>query len=147
MTSAEPDPHAELVLRRSFGWGVLFIGDAEADIVEVDPDSPVTWGREDQTVCVLVRHAQDVDDDVLESLQDDDEVPYAEVDVSVHLGRADPEQEVSEGFIAVPTGRVSIGDADQEDSVSVVPGRWRVELSLVPLEQAERVDIWLSRAD
>ena len=147
MTTAGPDPDGDIVLRRAFGWGVLFIGDAEADIVEVEPDSVITWGREDQTVAVLVRHAQDVDDEVLDALHDDDEVPDAEVAVSVHWGPLVDGKPVDEGVIAVHSGRVSVGDADHENSFSVAPGRWHVQIGLEPIQHAERIDVWLSRAD
>ena len=132
----------DVTLLRAFGWGVLFVGDSNAEPIEVDPDAIVTWGREDQTIAVLVRHAQDVDADVLDARGDDDEVPLAEVTVNVRwvpAGTAD-----AEGFIAVPSGVLVIGDADQEEPLPVTPGKWRVQVSLEPQEHAERVDLWLT---
>jgi hypothetical protein len=134
----------DVALRRPFGWGVLFLGDSRADHIEVDPETLVTWGREDQTVAVLVRHAQDVDADVLDALADDDEVPEVEVSVNVHWGAADTAD--VEGVIAVPSGVLAIGDADVEEPISVTPGRWCVQISLEPREHAERVDVWLTPA-
>jgi hypothetical protein len=58
----------DVTLQRAFGWGVLFLGDSNGEPIDVDPDAIVTWGREDQTVAVLVRHAQDVDADILDAL-------------------------------------------------------------------------------
>ncbi len=87
MTRADIGGVGEVTLRRSFGWGVLFIGDSKADVVEVNPDTAITWGREDEAIAVLVRHAQDVDDAVLEALADDEEVPWTEVTVRPHWGR------------------------------------------------------------
>jgi hypothetical protein len=134
----------DVTLQRPFGWGVLFLGDSDAEPIDVDPDTIVTWGREDQTLAVLVRHAQDVDADVLDALDDDDKVPLVEVTVNVHwtpVGTAD-----AEGIIAIPSGVLVIGDADHEEPFAVTPGRWRVQVSLEPQEHAEHVDLWLTPA-
>lgn len=134
----------DVTLQRAFGWGVLFLGDSNAESTEVDPDAIVTWGREDQTIAVAVRHAQDVDANVLDALDDDDEVPLVEITVNVHWVPAAAAD--AEGFIAVPSGVLVIGDADQEEPLAVTPGRWRVQVSLEPQEHAERVDLWLTPA-
>ena len=132
--------------RRAFGWGVLFIGDATADVVVVDPDVPFTWGTVDEAFCVVVRHGQDVDDDVLEGLAPDDEVPWAEVSLEVRLGETAPDDVDGDGVVAVPTGVLTIGDADEEERFDVEPGLWRVQIALSPLQDAETVKIWISRA-
>jgi hypothetical protein len=144
MTTSGPTSADDVTLQRAFGWGVLFLGDSNAEPIDVDPDSIVTWGREDQTVAVLVRHAQDVDADVVDALDDDDEVPLVQVTVNVHWFPADTAG--AEGFVAVPSGVLVIGDADLEESLAVTPGRWRVEVSLEPQEHAERVDLWFTPA-
>ncbi len=119
----------EVSLRRSFAWGV-FIGDSGADVVEVNPDVVVTWGREDEALAVLVRHAQDVDDHVFDGLEDDEEVPWVEVTLNVRWGTPTGSQTDEDGFIAVPTGVVTIGDANIEAVFAMPPGRWRVQPSL-----------------
>jgi hypothetical protein len=146
MTVSPPDQQGERILRRAFGWGVLFIGDATADIVEVDPEVRVTWGSGREAVAVLVRHAQDTDDDVLDGLGDDDEVPDAEVSVVVRWGAEAGRETDADGFIAVPSGVLAVGDADAEESVQLVPGAWRLQLAFDRPQDADRVDVWLSPA-
>jgi hypothetical protein len=147
MTLAGDGAVGEVSLRRSFAWGVFFIGDSRADVVEVNPDVVVTWGRQDEALAVLVRHAQDVDDEVLDALDDDEEVPWVEVALNVRWGTRTASGTDGDGFIAVPSGVVTIGDANFEDVFALPPGRWRVQLSLDPHDDAERVDVWLSPAD
>lgn len=129
----------DLTVRRTFGWGVLFVGDAHAAPVEVDPEAAVTWGREDQAAAVAVRHAQDVD---LPAAPADDVVPPAEVTVRVRRGST--VGPTTAGVVAVPSGVLVVGDADGEDRVAVAPGRWRVQARLEPEESAEHVELWLS---
>ena len=136
----------QVLLRRSFAWGVFFVGDSKADVVEVNPDVVVTWGREDEALAVLVRHAQDVDDQVLDALEDDEEVPWAEVTLNVHWGSSTAMRTDGDGLIAVPSGVVTVGDANFEDVFALQPGRWRVQLSLEPRDDADNVDLWLSPA-
>jgi hypothetical protein len=133
-----------VTLQRAFGWGVLFFGDSNAQPAGMDADAVVTWGSEDEAVAVLVRHAQDIDADVLDALDDDQEAPLVEITVSVHWGATDSAD--ADGFIAVPSGVLVIGDADWEEPLAVLPGRWRVQVSLEPEEHAERVDLWLTPA-
>jgi len=142
MSTSEPSPAHEQTVRRPFGWGVLFIGDSEAQPVEVDPHAAVTWGREDEAVAVLVRHAQDVDAEVLDGLGDEDDVPLVEVTVTIRWTAAPAPD--SEGVLAVPSGLIIIGDAERQDVVAVSPGRWRVQVTLEPSEHAEQVGLWLT---
>lgn len=146
MTVRSSDQRGERTLHRAFGWGVLFIGDATADIVEVDPDTRVTWGNGREAVAVLVRHAQDVDDDVLDGLDDDDEVPDAEVTVVVRWGAEAGRETDADGLIAVPTGLLTVGDADAEERFQLAPGTWRLQLVFDRPQDADRVDVWLSPA-
>jgi hypothetical protein len=146
MTMAGDGAVGQVSLRRSFAWGVFFIGDSKADVVEVNPDVAVTWGREDEALAVGVRHAMDVDDQVLDALDDDEEVPWVEVTVNVHWGGPSASRTDGDGLIDVPSGVVTIGDANFEDVFALPPGRWRVQLSLEPHDNAEHVDVWLSPA-
>lgn len=88
----------------------------------------------------------DVDDQVLDALDDDEEVPWVEVTVNVHWGSPSAGRTDSDGLIDVPSGVVTIGDANFEDVFALPPGRWRVQLSLEPHHNAEHVDVWLSPA-
>ncbi len=54
-----------------------FLGDWEAVSIGISPDAAVTWRREDQMTAELLRHAKDVDADVLDAL-DDYEIPLVE---------------------------------------------------------------------
>jgi hypothetical protein len=126
---------------------VLFIGDSAAQIVEVDPDRPVTWGSEAEAAAVLVRAGLVVDPVVLDALDEDEEVPWIEVTVSVRWGRAADRVPDAEGVVAVPSGILTLGDTDHEDVVALTPGRWRLQIGLEPLRDAERIDVWLTPAD
>ena len=136
----------EVTLRRAFGWGVFFIGDSQADIVEVLPGAPVLWGDGREAAAVLVRHAQDVDDDVLDALGPDDDVPDVAVTVVVRWGFLAPRPVDAEGWLDVPSGRLTLGDADFEDIFELRPGKWRVQVLLDRPPDPERVDIWISAA-
>ncbi len=87
-------------------------------------------------VAVAVRHAQDV------------EVGSAvrEFYVSLEVRLAQPAETAVcfDGVIDVPSGRITFGDADRQDALDVVPGRWRVQVALDPEDYPEHVQIWIT---
>ena len=138
------DAGEDLRISRAFGWGLLIIADSTAtDLDDVDPDLPVTWARDHAHVGV--RHAQDVDVDDLE-LDDDDELPEAEVSVTVRLRAAAEDATAFDGVIEVPSGTITVGDADEEEALVVGAGSWRLQIDLDPPEHPTEVDIWVSPA-
>lgn len=136
---------AEARLHRAFHWGLLTIADAPAtELGDVDPDRAVTWAADH--VHVLVRHADDVDPDVLAGLADDDEVPEALVAVTVHRPGTVADDAEHDGVVDVASGRLTVGDADDEHVIALPPGRWRVQVQASPADQPQHVEVWLSPA-
>jgi hypothetical protein len=128
-----------LQLRRSFGWGVLLISDARSRDIPVSlPKGPVT--ATDTAVAIAVRHAQDVD-------YEGGETAPAAVSVNVLAGPADVAATDFEGSIRLGSGVLAVGDAEQEETVDVRPGSYRVQVRLDHPEYAENVDVWLTPAD
>ena len=127
---------------RPFGWGVLLIGDSASPGVPAT-ESGVAVVATRTMVAVGVRHAQDVDFD---SADDGQEVPQFSVPVEVRLGERAETAVHFDGVIEVPSGRITVGDADSEESLLVTPGPWRIQLALNPEDQAEQVDVWITKA-
>jgi hypothetical protein len=120
---------------RPFGWGLLLIGDRTLqEVPSIDPDAAVAATGS----CVGVRHAQDVD---LGS--GDNEF---RVSLGVRLGQPTETSVCFDGVIDVPSGEITFGDADRQDSLDVVPGRWRVQVNLEPEDFPEHAEIWISSA-
>lgn len=89
---------------------------------------------------VKVLHAQDVD---LSGYREDEVIAPAQVEIEVTVGDGAPESPTSGGVIDVRSGVLTVGDAEQEDTVEIGPGRWAVQIECVPRENAEKVRVWL----
>jgi hypothetical protein len=138
-----PEEQADLILRRAFHWGALFVGDADADFeTDLRERSGIRAGR--FHAWIPVRHAQDVD--LAEGLPDDTPIPPFEVTVACHLLPAATLPTSVEVTLDVPSGRISLGDADDEAVLDVAPGSWTVQIVLEPADHAERVELRLSPA-
>ena len=48
-------------------------------------------------------------------------------------------------MIDVPSGVLTLGDAEHEDVIEIGPGRWTVQVACSPHEFAENVRVWLQR--
>ena len=120
-----------LVIRRPFNWGGVLVMDSETD------DIPTRFGRSGvvrSPTCFgfVVRHAQDVDVGQ----------PPFEVSIDVRLGN--PPTGVSlRHHINLPSGVVSIGDADTEESISL-KGSCIVSVARDHDDHAEHVTIWIT---
>lgn len=137
----QPDD-PEVCFRRAFHWGILIVVDAGSRrLPDLEPGQAVSWG--DDAFVVTVRHAHDVE---WVGLADDELIPLAEVEVRVHLGVPAPEG-VPEGVIAVPSGRIELGDEDSSHQIDVALGRWRAVVQQVPSDDAELVELWFSPVD
>jgi hypothetical protein len=123
---------SELTATRSFAWGVLVVGDAESH--DIPPLEPLkTIAATDSTVVIRVRHAQDVTD-----------IDDSEFLVNVRVAADSGHGEGVEATVAVPSGRLSVGDANAADIVNLRPGRWRLRIEVEPDDVPERVAVWLS---
>lgn len=122
----------ELFTKRSFAWGVLMVGDAESSDI---PTIPVgaTVASTATTVVLAVRHAQDVDD-----------VDQSEFLVEVRCALGAGDADCIYASIAVPSGRLAVGDADHVDVVRVRPGPVRLRIEVEPEDMPERVAVWLA---
>jgi hypothetical protein len=129
-------------VHRPFVWGILLIGDsASPGVPATEPGVAVVATR--TVVAIGVRHAQDVD---FEPADDGQEVPQFSVTVEVRLGQLAETAVHFDDVIEVPSGRITVGDADREQSLLVTPGPWRIQLALTPEDQAEKVDVWITKA-
>ena len=93
-------------------------------------------------LAVKVLHAQDVD---LRGFESDEVIPPAEVQVDVLVGDRPRSEELFSGVIDVPSGVLTLGDAEHEDAIEIGPGRWAVQVGCSPHEFAENVRVWLQR--
>ena len=126
---------SETVIKRLFHWGIVIIvgddWDGESEVPVFDPDRMVA--ANDFAVTIAVRHAQDTDE--VETGDDGVEyVKFAEASVVARLLDSSPtdegRREVFSGVIDVPSGRLSIGDADEETIVTAHQGTNRVIVSV-----------------
>ena len=95
-------------------------------------------------LAIRVRHASDVE---FKGLPADAIVPEFAVNVTVAAGPSPDVPLAFDGVVAVPSGTLLLGDADQEDALPIEPGRYRVQVWLDDSDHAENVRIALTPAD
>ena len=121
---------------RPYYWGAVYISDAEcttqSDIDFHNGEGPVLFDASGGAV--LVTHADTGEDE-------DDEV-HVNLDVQVKAQPADGMP--YEAAFDVPSGRLTIGDADEWEDITLRPGRWLLQFKLDDAEQARRVEIVMS---
>ena len=129
-------------MERPFWWGVVLLMDRDA--AEVPETTDLRTGSVVSAspfgLAVRVLHAQDVD---LSGFAADEPVPPALVQVEVRVCDGPPAHALFTGEIEVPSGVLTIGDAEQEEALEIGPGRWAVQVDCVPPEFAETVRVWL----
>lgn len=135
MSETPLEPNRVTTVKRPFHWGiVIIVGDdwgGESEVPTFDPHRMVA--ASDFAVTIAVRHAQDTDE--VETGDDGVEyVKFAEAIVVVRLLDSSPtdegRREVFSGVIGVPSGRLSIGDADGDTIVTAHQGDNRVIISV-----------------
>jgi hypothetical protein len=140
------DALATTDVTRPWHWGIAILSDPSlgGEIPDVDPDARVS--ANENGIVILVRHAQDVDEESF-----DDDVPWAEATVTIRLWPSPPEVEpertvVFDGTLATPTRRIWIGDADEDRVLEGFPSAItiRVLLAADDLDSPDRVwvDAW-----
>lgn len=135
MTDASP----RLAFQRSFAWGILLVSDSQTTAVpELDHQAVVTASEE--ALAIVVHHAADMPFD---DLQPDEIVPKAEVVVRVYVDGSAPSRPSYDAVLSVPSGTITVGDADREELVAIGPGRWHVRVVCTPWDHADEVDLWL----
>jgi len=125
-------------VRRPFGWGLVLLLDRDTSEVPSLTGSAVSQSAEGLAVKVL--HAQDVD---LAGAGPDDVIPPPQVLIRVRIGERPHGEVLFSGVIDVPSGVLTVGDAEQEDALEIGPGRWAVQVDCAPTEFAETVRVWL----
>jgi hypothetical protein len=127
--------------KRPFGWGiVLFLDRDSVDVPELS-DLPVS--QSPRGFVVKVRHAQDVD---LDGFAYEDDVPPAEVQILIWLDHEAPGPVTFSCDIEVPSGVLTVGDADHQDALPIGAGLWSVQIDCEPPSHSDRVTVWLRRA-
>lgn len=118
-----------ITIRRPFHWGVVFVmaEESKGDIPEPVPEQVVT--ANDAGIAILVRPAQDTDE------VEGDRIKFAEVEIGIRLRDATAEsdahrREVFRGSINLPSGRLNVGDADDETTVMAHRGRNTIVVSV-----------------
>jgi hypothetical protein len=135
VSETDLEPNRVTTVKRPFHWGiVIIVGDdwgGESEVPTFDPDRMVA--ANDFAVTIAVRHAQDTD----EVEMGDDGVEYVKLAEATVVARLldstssdEGRREVFSGVIAVPSGRLSIGDADEETIVTAHQGDNRVIISV-----------------
>ncbi len=127
--------------KRPFSWGHVVLLDRDSANVPQPSGEVVSPSRDGLAVKVL--HAQDVD---LAGYEGDEIVPPAEVQVDIFIGDAAPGEVLFTGFIDLPSGVLTVGDAEREDALKIGAGRWAVQVDCQPSEFAELVRVWLRPA-
>lgn len=81
---------------------------------------------------------------MLDHLGADDPIPDFRVQVRclVDAGAGSVDG-VFDGHLLCPSGRLVVGDAEEERVIEVPAGRLRVQVDCAPLEHAERVALWI----
>ena len=130
-------PNGGFRLDWPFGWGLLLIGDgASQELPSIRRGVAVT--ATGSVIAVGVRHAQDV--------EPGSAIHEFHVSVEVRVGQPADRSHCFDCLIDVPSGRITLGDADREEEVDVGPGRWRVQVALEPEDLPEHVDVWITKA-
>jgi len=131
----QDEPSRLTIIQRPFNWGlVIVVGDdwdGERELPAFEQQRMV--GASEFAVTIGVRHAQDSEE--FETGDDGEEyLKLAETRVEVRLLDSPPadagRREVFSGLVAVPSGRLSIGDADEETIVAAHPGNNRIVVSV-----------------
>ena len=129
-------PPQVTTVRRPFNWGIVIIAadDWAGDLPEVARDALVA--ANESAVIIGVRHAQDSGEFDGEFLKlAEAEVVVRRLDGSASSGES--RRELFRTVITVPTGRVTVGDADEQVVVSAHRGANAVLVSVdaqVPID-------------
>lgn len=124
--------------KQRFRWGLLLAFDDEADWSL--PDSVGTDGIAASGTCIAVPVLHAKDFKIPDDWPDDEDLPDAEVEVTVVLGSAPPGAEFV-GTLACPSGRLNVGDAESSRVLDVPAGVLALAVSREPVPFAESVII------
>lgn len=127
---------------RPWQWGIVIVGDSRGELPELEPGVVASIGAEAIVICV--RHAQDVV--IPEGAAADDEVGEATATVHVRVlaSFVPPDRPlVCDVTLAIPSGRVSIGDADGASVIDWTGTSVRVVASANELDLSGLDEVWV----
>lgn len=131
----------ETTIVRPWRWGIVIVADAGSGIPEVVQGQLASTGP--YGVILRVRHAQDV---VIPDDAADDSVyeASASVHVSVHAADVDHQRAtVCDVTFATPSGRVTIGDAEDELAIDWAGADVRLIASADSLDPFGLDEVWI----
>ena len=125
----------ELRRVRDYYWGAIYLSDAEDG--DFDPDAisgpgPVWADPVHITIAAVNSRAVAADDADVELLVRVLDEPLAEAQHS--------------SVLDVPTGVLTIGDADECDDITLCPGKWRTQINVDRPDDPSKVEVCLSPA-
>lgn len=126
-----------------FRWGLLTAFDHAGDWVLPEDVSGALATATDTALAVRVRHSQDIEEP--EGWPGDLGLPEVQVRVVVAFAEAPDGAVVDfETSLRYASGRLAVGDAENEQILDVPQGVLRVEVTLIPREFAEYVVLRLT---
>ena len=126
-----------------FRWGLLIAFDSEGQFELPDGIGSNAVRASSTCLTVPVLHAQDVE--IPEDAGPNEPIPEAQVHVMVAFAKAAVDVEF-ESSLACPSGRLYIGDAENERVIDVPPGNLLVQVARAPIDFAEQVTLYLTPA-
>ncbi|GAB2880345.1 hypothetical protein [Streptomyces mayteni] len=118
---------------RSYYWGCIYANDAEeGDFEPASLDGPGPIWPSHCWVTIGVRHERLV------------EAGEADVDLVVEVRQEATAKSGYEATIDLPSGVLSIGDADGDDTIQLTPGTWLMQVDLNSPDDATEVRIAMS---
>lgn len=143
--SSEPSAR-EVQWSHPFRWGLLTAFDKERSGGLPDDVSANAVTATDTALAVQVRHSQDIEEP--KDWPSDLSLPEAQVRVVVAFAESPDGAPVEfEGFLQCQSGRLAVGDAENERVLDVPAGVLRIQVSLFPREFAEYVVLRLIPAE
>lgn len=127
-------------LTRPWHWGIAIVSDAGlgGEIPEVDPARGVTGDR--GGLIILVRHAQDIPGF-------DSDFDWAEATLTVTMWEDDPGPSrravIYDESLDTPSGRLSVGDADDDVVMTTHHGLTRVVVSVADPADKAPDSVWV----
>jgi hypothetical protein len=136
----------EIQWSQPFRWGLLTAFDIEGQWELPDDVSAEVVTATSTALAVQVRHSQDIEEP--EDWPSDLSLPEVQVRVVVAFGESPSGAPVHFGGVLLcQSGRLAVGDAENERVIDVPAGVLRVQVSLFPREFAEHVILRLIPAD
>jgi hypothetical protein len=131
-------PLFEVTLVRPWHWGIAVVVDRDGEVPEVDSGQLVSLGP--SGMVVLVRHAQDS----VESFEGDWDWATASLHVRFLTALESTQRSIAcDAVLQTPSGRLSVGDADNDVAFSTHHGQTHVVVSVEDPTDTSPDKIWI----